>query len=111
MKKLLRTIVESKQKIVIIDGFKVRNSDKYAFFLKQGLRCKKCGKRVAYVVVSRENKGKSGLYHLSFYLEDDTLLTIDHIIPKSRGGINDFSNYQALCEVCNMEKGATIEKF
>lgn len=33
-------------------------------------------------------------------------LTIDHIIPISRGGKNERSNVQVLCEPCNLKKGA-----
>jgi len=31
-------------------------------------------------------------------------LTIDHILPKSRGGTNDLDNLQTLCEQCNQLK-------
>lgn len=32
-------------------------------------------------------------------------LDVDHIVPLSRGGKNDLSNYQALCSKCNQNKG------
>ena len=35
----------------------------------------------------------------------DRPLHVDHIIPRSRGGKNDMSNLQALCERCNLAKG------
>lgn len=34
--------------------------------------------------------------------------TIDHVIPLSRGGRNDFSNLQALCGDCNSRKGNQV---
>jgi 5-methylcytosine-specific restriction endonuclease McrA len=32
-------------------------------------------------------------------------LTIDHVIPKSRGGSNDWTNLVACCKRCNQNKG------
>lgn len=33
-------------------------------------------------------------------------LSVDHIIPQSAGGPDEFSNYQTLCMTCNRVKGA-----
>ena len=35
-------------------------------------------------------------------------LTLDHIIPVSRGGGNEESNLQTMCLACNMKKGARL---
>lgn len=34
--------------------------------------------------------------------------TVDHIVPRSAGGNEEFSNLQLLCRRCNEEKGDTI---
>lgn len=35
-------------------------------------------------------------------------LTIDHVVPTSKGGTNNFDNLQVLCEKCNAKKGNDI---
>ena len=37
-------------------------------------------------------------------------LTIDHKIPKSKGGTDDIKNLQCLCEECNMVKSGLSHK-
>jgi hypothetical protein len=37
--------------------------------------------------------------------QDDVMLQVDHIIPRSKGGKNELSNYQTLCHLCNIGKG------
>lgn len=34
-------------------------------------------------------------------------LEVDHIVPLSKGGANDFSNLQSLCKKCHLEKSKT----
>ena len=36
--------------------------------------------------------------------KDNVILHVDHIVPRSKGGRNELSNYQTLCENCNIGK-------
>lgn len=38
-------------------------------------------------------------------------LVVDHIVPRSKGGKNEVSNYQFLCEKLNLQKGAKEDKY
>jgi ATP adenylyltransferase len=38
--------------------------------------------------------------------ESQIALHVDHIIPRSKGGPDDLSNFQALCQTCNTNKRA-----
>lgn len=41
----------------------------------------------------------------------DWRLTVDHIVPVSRGGTNDLDNLQLLCEKCNIDVGGRGVRF
>ena len=38
-------------------------------------------------------------------------LTIDHVVPRSRGGPDDIDNYQILCCDCNQKKAASYADY
>lgn len=60
----------------------ISGSVRYEVLKRAGFRCELCG-------ISAEDKN----------------LEVDHIHPKSLGGKDDLSNYQALCYSCNAAKG------
>jgi 5-methylcytosine-specific restriction endonuclease McrA len=34
--------------------------------------------------------------------------TVDHVVPRSKGGSENFDNLQLLCRKCNQDKGDTL---
>lgn len=58
---------------------------------------------VRYTVLSRA-RGRCELCGIS---NEEKMLEVDHIFPKSLGGKDDLSNYQALCYSCNAAKRNT----
>lgn len=91
-----------------LDGDLVKgNSQRYQTFFTKGCKCAVCGIEGKYFAKEKYLKHKS--YHLNLYAVDNNgneiLMTKDHIIPRSKGGIDDVSNYQTMCKLCNEAKG------
>lgn len=92
-------------------SYSVRTCTQKLNLLKANPRCVTCGRIGSKFVIERDwNKGKNRYDkpHLNFYSADNILMTKDHIIPKSKGGLNDISNYQTMCEICNVAKDDSI---
>ena len=72
--------------------------------LQLGIKCviPNCNKIGSKFLVTVHNGGS---LHIDLYTEDNILMNIDHINPKSKGGKNDVSNYQLMCKPHNTEKG------
>ena len=73
-------------------------------FQKKGIKCANpnCKREGYYITLSVTSAGTL-VYHL--LSKDLVLMTKDHIIPKSKGGIECITNYQPMCLKCNQEKG------
>jgi 5-methylcytosine-specific restriction endonuclease McrA len=61
---------------------KVMPSIRWQVFQRDNWRCVACGKNA----------------------DDHIWLEVDHILPRSKGGKNEITNYQTLCNVCNIGK-------
>ena len=70
---------------------------------EDGYTCCKCG------LVGREERwSRSGAYTFPTSI-DGVYLSIDHIIPRSRGGSDERHNLRVACTTCNTKRGAPID--
>ncbi len=58
------------------------------------------------VTFSKHNVLVRDRFRCAYCGERRSRLTIDHIIPRSRGGSTDFENCVACCRACNIRKGS-----
>lgn len=81
-------------------------------FAVYGTECVSCLQRKGNVILIEE--WPNGQIHVDLYQKNPdgtkVLMNIDHVIPKSKGGKNDITNYQPMCQPCNSKKGDKMEK-
>ena len=77
---------------------------------KGKLTCAATNKPIAYLSYDMTNLPISKRsYHFNFYTEDDELITVDHVYPKSLGGSEmDVENLQPMIGEYNWAKGSTV---
>jgi 5-methylcytosine-specific restriction endonuclease McrA len=101
------------QKQVFFAGrrLKVRlNSIRYHVFA-QSRTCACCNRKGTMMLLDVHHCRTGLMYsraHFNLYAVEDSkliLMTVDHIIPRSRGGTDDLDNLQTLCTKCNSIKG------
>lgn len=89
---------------MVVDGFHVRPiSLRYMTFYQKGVKCVSCGKKGTHFKLCGDEA--TSRRHFNLYTDDGTLMTKDHIIPKSKGGPNKVFNMQTMCTDCNWAKG------
>lgn len=77
----------------------VSGSVRRRVFKRDGYRCRACS------LQGREHRHASGAFTFPTELPG-VYLSIDHIVPKSKGGTHDETNLRTLCTPCNTRKGA-----
>lgn len=92
------------------------NNIRIATFLEKGTKCAICGIEGKFFSKEKSWDCKYESYHLNLYAVGKngglTMMTMDHIVPKSKGGPDTLDNAQVLCERCNRHKSdMTSEEF
>lgn len=100
---------EPSRKEWVVDGksYMVKmNSDRYHLF-KRSRVCVSCGLIGTQMVL--DFNGSDLVPHFNLYAEEANtlvLMTKDHILAKSKGGLDCQSNYMTMCSTCNNLKSS-----
>lgn len=80
---------------------------------KKGIHCKACGLRAEYFAVESFSRSVYPSHHVNLYgkrNETEVLFTMDHILPRARGGKDNLNNAQVMCQPCNSRKGSCSDR-
>jgi len=81
------------------------NHRRMRVFANKGLKCEYCEKSGIYLISAVD---KFGSIHIDIYTNNFELMTVDHVIPKCRGGDDNLLNLVPCCETCNKKKGGKL---
>lgn len=83
---------------------KMREHRRLSVFHHKGTACANINcHRVGTRIIAGTDRG--GNFHIDVYTNDLVLMTVDHVMPRSKGGSESLDNKVPLCQVCNSWKG------
>ena len=113
-------VINAKRAIVLIIKEKVKMLEKYSenirsaqnsFDLPSVIRLNfYVHLKYKDIVLNRRNILKRDNYRCQYCAKQATPLTLDHIVPKNKGGKDSWENLVAACSKCNTRKGDTLLK-
>lgn len=95
-------IIETKP---LTDLEQFKDHKRLRVFYEKGCKCVKCGIEGTQLALG-ESRGQ---LHWDVYTNDFYPLTVDHTIPKSKGGSDHIDNLEPMCCLCNWKKGNGVE--
>tara|TARA_Y100001970_G_C14058524_1_gene762891 strand:+ start:57 stop:572 length:516 start_codon:yes stop_codon:yes gene_type:complete len=113
-------VINAKRAIVLIIKEKVKMLEKYSenirsvqnsFDLPSVIRLNfYVHLKYKDIVLNRRNILKRDDYRCQYCAKQVTPLTLDHIVPRNKGGKDSWENLVAACSKCNTRKGDTLLK-
>lgn len=101
---------KNSENTIQVDGYDVyTHSLRYMTFYQKGCTCSVCGKVGTHFTLDKSSGEDNNRYHFNLRADDGTLMTRDHILPKSKGGRDHISNMQTMCTHCNKAKGNSYD--
>ena len=93
-------------------GYPVKGDSQRYYTFRKSLKCASCGiVGSTFRLQTYRNKSENPTAHFNLYAvvgNEVRLMTKDHVIPKSKGGLNNQKNYVTMCDKCNCEKGSNL---
>ncbi len=106
VKRAIILIFLNKAEYVIKRDGKVIRSERIEFPVPSVIRVSKYISYRAYdIPLTRKNVLKRDNYECQYCGARDRPMTVDHIIPKTRGGKDEWTNLVCACVKCNNKKG------
>lgn len=82
-------------------------STRYKLFATKGTVCVRCGLEGKYFSLEKHSNDSLGKLHFNLYGIRNgvpVMMTKDHIMPRSKGGLGSLDNLQTMCVKCNADK-------
>lgn len=91
-----------KQVLPLTEIENLKEHRRFRVYYHKGIKCVSCGIEATHIEVGVASN--MGLH--TDLMAGNKGMTIDHIIPKSKGGSSDLENLQPMCRECNKKKGS-----